>query len=204
LPGTRTCAGRQSRRTGRSPTVPETRIRRLWVPLQCGLVWRARPCLATLLYRNGRSPFWKLLPVRIGFAALGKTDGQHHLVGAGAVERQAVVVPERLPGHDDIGVDPARIELAIAGFDAQKDKINGIRGVIQRFVGEKGFLSHGECRLVACNHQTRDTVRANDVPGLGRRGLGWRRFGGRYPGRLRRRLRGRWRRLRGGWRHRRG
>ncbi len=105
-----------------------------------------------LFHRNRCCPVGEFLPIRIGFSASGKANSQHHLVRAGTVKSHTIIVLERYPGHDDVGVHPASIELPIAGLDAQQHKRNRVLGVINRFVGEERLLTDGELGLVTGNH----------------------------------------------------
>ncbi len=109
---------------------------------------RANPALS---HRNQSCPTGEFLPIGIGLSASGEADGQHHSVGTRPVERHAIIMREGRAWQDDIGIHPARIELSIAGLEAQQDKLDRILGVIDGFVGKKRLLTHGECGLVTGN-----------------------------------------------------
>lgn len=120
---------------------------------------------ARLLHRYRRCPVGKFLPIRVGLSASGKANGQHHPVRARSIKGQAIIMLERRARRNDIRVDPASIELPVAGLDAQHNKADRILGVIDRFVGEKRLLTYGERSLVTGHHEARDTMGANDMPG---------------------------------------
>jgi hypothetical protein len=138
-----------------------------------------------LFDRDRRCAVGELFPIGICLSAPVEANGQHHSVGTRSIEVHAIIMPERRTWHNDIGIHPARVELSIAGLDAQQDKRNWIRGVIDCLVGEVCLLTHSECGFVTGNHQPRDSMRANHVPA--RRGLGRRRLSRLGQTRLRRR-----------------
>ena len=102
-------------------------------------------------HRDRSCPVGEFLPIGIGLSASVKADGQHYSVGTRRVESHAIVMPERRAWQNDIGIHPARVELPVAGFDAQQDKGYWIPGVVDGLIGEERFLTHGQRGLVTGN-----------------------------------------------------